>query len=275
MKYLKKIQSLVKKPQKNVQTCRIKPTILITGPDNGGLAAKLASQLQVWLAGGKSVYVTPCSFRSSLNFDGLILSGGGDIGDELAKTTGEPMPTRSLTERFRDFFAFPISIFFLSGNEKKGIDHERNHMESRLVDLALKETRPIFAICRGAQLINCRLGGSLKKSIFPEYRNKALPISLFPCKDVTIFDDSLLAELVGKPKIKVNALHHQVIELTASPLRPVAFEKTGLIQACEAPQLGILAVQWHPEYLVYQKRQRNLFRWLVERSKKANIRRVA
>ena len=253
---------------------RSRPTVLITGPETGGLAARVASSLQVWLAGGKPLYMTAERYRTDLSFDAVILSGGSDIGDNLAGTTDIPAAKRTLREKLLDGLRYPTSIFFLSNNSKKDVDHDRNVFEIKVLDEALKNARPVLGICRGTQLLNCRLGGNLKKSIFPYYRDKPLPVGMTPCKSVRFETSSLLAEIMTTAATRVNALHHQVIDTVAQPFTPVAYEKTGLIQAIEAPQLSIVAVQWHPEYLVYQKKQRRLFQWLVNRGRRAALRSV-
>lgn len=170
--------------------------------------------------------------------DGLVIGGGDDIspehysGDLLAKSKPDP---------------------------------ERDQLEIRWIEWALERNMPLLGICRGAQLINVVLGGSLHQDIRPiRYHTYNRP-GLLPTKRVLLKKQSLVAELCGKQRIRVNSLHSQAIATPAAGLRVVGRDLDGIIQAVQAKdERAIIGVQWHPEYLLYLPGQLALFRWLSE-----------
>ena len=179
--------------------------------------------------------------RSGL--DGLILTGGGDV-DPLRY--GEaPRP------------------------ETAAVDDERDAFEIALVRLAVEEGLPLLGICRGAQVINVALGGSLiqhlpavttERHLVVEDRNSV-------AHRVTIAEGSVLGEIVGEHWIGVNSVHHQGLSRVATVLQPVGWSEDCLVEAVEHPDLPLIGVQWHPESMQRQPEQRRLFEWLVERAR--------
>ncbi len=176
---------------------------------------------------------------------GILFTGGGDIRTDLFN--GEPHPKVSEVDDARDALELPLM--------------------RRVVD----EGRPFFGICRGFQVMNVALGGTLYTHI-PDQHPGALRHDWYPniprdtiAHEVRVEEDSRLAELVGMPILRVNSLHHQGIKDLAPGLRPVAYAPDGLIEAVELPNHPFgLAVQWHPEWLTHQPEMRNLFRKFVE-----------
>jgi putative glutamine amidotransferase len=171
-------------------------------------------------------------------FDGLVISGGNDIGPELYG--GDAMP-------------------------KARIDHQRDALEARWIRRALKHGWPILGICRGAQLLNAVLGGSLLQDVRSLRRHTSNRPSLLPTKTVALREESCLAEKVGATAVRVNSLHHQAILHPGDNLKVVGRDRDSICQAIESETgCAAMGVQWHPEYLFYQAAQRRIFRWLVE-----------
>jgi len=176
--------------------------------------------------------------------NGILLSGGGDIALERYNGTLHP--------------------------RVDGVDEKRDELEFGLLRSCINQGKPFFGICRGAQVVNVGMGGtlyshiedqhpdSLKHDYFPNYPRNRLSHM------VRVEEGSHLAEIVGEPVLQVNSLHHQGIKDLAPTLKPVAYAPDGLIEAVELSDHPFgLAVQWHPEWLTDQKPTRNLFKAFV------------
>lgn len=159
--------------------------------------------------------------------DGIILSGGEDVdpkfyGQDPHQHLGPTIPERDLTEM-------------------------------AIVDFCLRNNIPLLAICRGVQILNVALGGSLIQDI-PNQVDEPIQHSqkINRSKDthwVTISKDSKLFQILGSEIVRVNSLHHQAIDKVGSDLRVVAQASDGIIEAVEYihPSTFTLGVQWHPE----------------------------
>lgn len=192
-------------------------------------------------AGGLPLVITPAHEGESLRelcelLDGLLLTGGEDV--EPARY-GEPVRHPSVE-------SVP----------------ERDALEFGLLDRALADGLPVFAICRGIQVLNVALGGSLHQNLPTERgtevrhdQSKAEPPvpRVQPSHAVTVLPGSFLADLVGEGELPVNSMHHQGIKGLAPRLFPVAYAADGVIEAVEAndpaPSTFLVGVQWHPEEL--------------------------
>ncbi len=116
--------------------------------------------------------------------------------------------------------------------------------------------KPIFGVCRGLQLINVALGGTLYQDINKQLKRDQ-PIQHFqqnnyeyPVHEVNIATNSRLYEIIGTETIRVNSMHHQAIAHLSSQLIAAATSVDGLVEAVEIRDLCFgLAVQWHPEFL--------------------------
>jgi putative glutamine amidotransferase len=130
---------------------------------------------------------------------------------------------------------------------------ERDDMEFAALDVALEVGMPVFAICRGLQVLNVHFGGTLYQDLPTEYpQSKLTHVQTAPwstkAHSVRIEDDSLLCEIVGRDCIDINSFHNQAVKDVAPGLRVVARADDGLIEAVESRENGwILGVQWHPE----------------------------
>jgi putative glutamine amidotransferase len=176
--------------------------------------------------------------------DGIILSGGGDI--EIHHFGGQPNPKINL------------------------IDPGRDEMEIALVKIMVGRLKPFLGICRGAQVINVALGGTLHTDIADQV-DGALKHDYFPdcvrghlAHIVTLTPDSRLADLCGATSFQVNSLHHQACKRLAADLKLTAYAPDGIIEAFEMQGHPFgLGVQWHPENLLDSPQASALFEALT------------
>lgn len=144
---------------------------------------------------------------------------------------------------------------------------ERDAVESALFPMIFDLDKPILGICRGIQLINVLLGGSLYQDLPEEYPSSTEhhqhPPYDIPIHTVSILPDTPLYEALssnyqiadisspasGLQRLPVNSYHHQAVKQLAPALLPMAYSEDGLIEAVWAPGKNFVwAVQWHPEF---------------------------
>lgn len=157
--------------------------------------------------------------------DGLLLSGGEDV---------DP--------RYYGEAAIP---------ELGTVDARRDTQELPLAKAAAERNLPILAICRGIQLLNVALGGTLHQDL-PVQHPGALPhVQELPVDQSThrvqLAPDSLLARLAEATSLEVNTFHHQAVKAIAPGLKATAWADDGVIEAVEGSQGWAVGVQWHPE----------------------------
>lgn len=133
-----------------------------------------------------------------------------------------------------------------------GISAMRDEFELAAFALAYESKKPILAICRGCQLVNVALGGSLYQDIESEYktdiRHRSETGNYSHSHTVTIKKDSPLFDMTGEERIPVNSMHHQAIKTLGEGLWVEAVSDDGIIEAVYVPEAKFLhAVQWHPE----------------------------
>lgn len=187
-------------------------------------------------AGGTPVIIPPMLQEQDwaglfASLDALLLSGGADIA--------------------------PVAY----GQEPESwlghVDEERDRSELGLTRLWLKSGKPILAICRGHQLLNVALGGTLYQDISAYYEH-ALDHAYTPARPmendvhaVTLDQDSRLANILGVTELPVNSAHHQAIRDAGAGLSITAHAPDGVIEAAELPDHPFcISVQWHPEAMV-------------------------
>ncbi len=182
--------------------------------------------------------------RLVLSVDGVLLTGGQDVSPELygesaKETCGEVCPARDA-------------------------------MEPRLAETALRLGRPILGICRGIQLLNVCLGGTLYQDL-PTELEGGVSHHMEPPYDraehtVKIAEGSPLAEVLGETEIGVNSCHHQGVKRLAPALEAMARAEDGLVEAVYMPsEKFVWAVQWHPEFShKNDAHSRMIFRAFVE-----------
>ncbi|MCW8908880.1 MAG: gamma-glutamyl-gamma-aminobutyrate hydrolase family protein [Sedimenticola sp.] len=150
-------------------------------------------------------------------------------------------------------------------NEMVRADPERDRLEIEWIEYALENGIPLLGICRGAQLINVVLGGTLHQDIRQLRRLTYNRPGLLPTKQVRLVADSTLAGVCGKQRLRVNSLHYQAVKDEGHGLRVVGHDLDRIVQAIESGTgQRIIGVQWHPEYLFYLPAQFALFRWLLQ-----------
>jgi len=214
-----------------------RPIIGVTAGADTQRITRWANCLAIWRAGGRPRIVTPDRPAEAAHIDGLLVGGGIDLDAGLY---GGEM---HLAEK---------------------IDPSRDALEMRLVGDATAAGLPVLGVCRGAQIINVQRGGTLHGDIHARFNDVPKLRTPLPLKRVEILADSRLAGLLGTVRCRVNSLHHQSVDQLGRGLRIVARDKWGIVQAIERPHGPFLVgVQWHPEYLVFDRGQQNLYRQLV------------
>lgn len=182
--------------------------------------------------------------------DGVLFSGGADI-DPARFGAAEVHPTTY------------------------GIDPRRDAFELELMKRATASGVPVLGICRGIQVMNVALGGTLLQDVGPESRPDA-PIAHRQHEiglahhevghAAALSDHPLLLGLFGSVTVGVNSFHHQALDRIAPGLEPVGWSPDGLVEAVVgASDAFVLGVQWHPE-LMFRAHPGQLapFRSLVE-----------
>ncbi|HNP86418.1 MAG TPA: gamma-glutamyl-gamma-aminobutyrate hydrolase family protein [Kouleothrix sp.] len=163
--------------------------------------------------------------------DGIVISGGGDIDPRFYRE--RPLAGLGPTDPARDEIELPLARW------------------------AVEESKPLLGICRGAQVINVALGGTLYQDIPSQIHTQLVHDSSFTRQDWTYMahelqlePDSKLAHLFGTNCIMTNSLHHQSLKDIAPGLRPVGWAPDGVVEAIEGEgESFLVGVQCHPEAL--------------------------
>lgn len=169
--------------------------------------------------------------------DGLILTGGLDVQPELYGAQRHPLTDPARPDRD----AWELALF-------RGAEERR---------------MPVLAICRGLQLVNVAKGGTLHQHLPDALGTERYRVGggVFATNEVTVDDDSRLAELVGAGALDVHSYHHQGIDRLGDGLVVSARTDDGLVQAFESDgDQYLVGVQWHPEE---NAEDRRLFAGLV------------
>ncbi len=136
------------------------------------------------------------------------------------------------------------------------VDRARDDRELALLAAALVQDLPVLAICRGMQLLNVHLGGTLHQHL------PAHPIGGDGVHEVRFTVGSRLRGVYG-PRCPVNSLHHQAIAAPGAGVECVGYAPDGVVEAVEMPGRDVVGVQWHPEQLAHMD---PVFGWLVAAS---------
>ncbi len=191
---------------------------------SGTIAAEAMCEA-VWAGGGEPLVLHgPAADPTAgladrlRRFDGVLLPGGADL--DPRRYGQEPLPR---TER--------------------AVEHQD------VLDLAVARAvvvtgRPTLAICRGMQVLNVALGGTLHQHLGPTGVDHRQSIH-----DVDVAPGSRLREIVGRTTIPVSSYHHQAVDRLGDGLSVTARAADGCIEAAEHVSADVLAVQWHPEDL--------------------------
>lgn len=176
--------------------------------------------------------------------DGIVFSGGGDIEP---RRYGETYQGR-LVEVYQ----------------------ARDDVELRILKHALEIKKPILGICRGIQLLNVGLGGTLYPDLATEpggtiVHDQPGNERAFLVHTVQLEGGSRVAQIAGETSLSVNSHHHQGLKEIATVLRIAGRSPDGLVEAVEMPDRPFaVAVQWHPEWLTDQPPTRRLFRAFID-----------
>lgn len=245
------------------------PLIGVTGPDRGGYAAWIMTRLALQRVGAKAVRITPSKPIDESKLQGVVVGGGSDV--EPLHYGEEPLDEifkKSRGIRIRDWLVnillFILRRLFMTKDVQR-YDPDRDELEKHMIQYALRNNLPILGICRGAQLLNIVLGGSLYQQIREFYGETPFVRSLLPRKRVQFEENSRLSGIFHSYTSVVNALHNQAIKDTGRQVRVTAKDMAGVVQAIEYEDADfVIGVQWHPEYLPQLPQHQALFRRLVE-----------
>ena len=163
--------------------------------------------------------------------DAILLPGGGDIDPVHYKADPHPKTDR--------------------------LDHPRDITELTLARWSYEDNRPVFGICRGHQVLNVALGGTLIQDIPSQVEtdlqhmlSRRLPRNR-EAHTVTIHPSSLLEHIIGSRETTVNSWHHQSVDQPSPSTQITALSPDGVIEALESPKKRfVLSVQWHPEDMI-------------------------
>lgn len=220
---------------------------------------------QVIDAGGTPLLIPPTTDTQVIvnilnRIDGLLLTGGADVnplweGEEPIRNMGS-------------------------------INNKRDLSELLTTRLAYNRQIPIFAVCRGLQVLAIALGGKVQQHIYDPYiveeteekklaRMKSVttlrPAKLKhdqsasfnePTHSIKITPDSVLYSIYKQEKIFVNSFHHQAVSMPGKRFKVTAYAPDGVIECMESAEFKpIMGVQWHPEWL--EEDGQKLFKWFV------------
>ena len=210
----------------------------------------------IWAAGGMPVTLHYPDQDDSINeiaqaIDGLLLVGGPDIPNDI-----------------------------YNGNHPELLDSDvmvpKREKFDRNIFLAMYDLKkPMLAICVGMQHINVIRGGTLYEDLTKQLVsavNHGEFNGEWSRHMVKLEKNSLVNKVIGDDYSKIKSTHHQGIRTLGSGLKPVSWSDDGLIEAIEDTKVpnAFLAVQWHPELMLDDESQINLFKWLVKESQSRN-----
>ncbi|MCX9193399.1 gamma-glutamyl-gamma-aminobutyrate hydrolase [Carbonactinospora thermoautotrophica] len=203
-------------------------------------AVRRSGGLPVLLPPGEAAGTAPDAAGEVLSrVDGLLIAGGADV--DPARYGAEPHP-RTVAVR-----------------------PDRDHWETALIREALRQDLPLLGVCRGMQLLNVVLGGTLVQHL-PDrvgHHGHAPAPGVFGEHPVELAAGSRLGELLGTKLDGVPTCHHQAVDRLGEGVIAVGWAPDGTVEAIEVPRYGFaLGVQWHPE----MGDDRAVFAALVERA---------
>lgn len=215
----------------------IRPIVAITGPRYKARMPRWCVALILRLLGSKPVQLRPGDTFNPQHFDAVVITGGHDVDPVLYAAEPEVVPN---------------------------YDSERDQFESDVIRQAMLAQLPLLGICRGAQLLNVCRGGNLMQELKSRRRITSNRWTILPLKTLSVRKFSKLLQYLGKSQCKINSLHNQAINKLGTGLEVSGRDLDGIVQAVEDPEAEfVVGVQWHPEFLLYQKRQRQLFKALL------------
>jgi len=233
----------------------VSPDIEAKGKEFGDLSISLSGNYQQALMSAGAIplalpaarsreLIAECVRRS----DGVVLTGGDDIDPRLY-ANGLPTRIRRTVEVTPD-------------------GGERDLRELIVIDEVFRQRKPLLAICRGHQMVNVAMGGTLMVDIRCELPG-ALDHRRMDKRDQIVHEvrltaGSILAKITGRQTLGVNSTHHQALAKLAAPLQAAAVSADGIIEGTELKPSAagllpfFLTVQFHPERLVAQYAEHQL-----------------
>ena len=225
----------------------ISPSLERKGDEFGDLSISLSETYQqALMAAGRLPWRSrPLTSRELIaecvsRCDGVLLTGGEDVDPRLYGNGVPPRPRGTVT-------VTPDG-------------GARDLRELVLIDEVFRQRKPLLAICRGHQILNVALGGTLVADILGEMpramNHRRMDRRSEIVHEVRLTRGSLLAKITGRQKLGVNSTHHQAVARVAAPLRVAAVSSDGIVESLElrpgaARMLPfLLSVQFHPERLV-------------------------
>jgi putative glutamine amidotransferase len=225
----------------------VSPDIASKGKEHSDFSISLSNRYQqaLMVAGGLPLTLPATNSRELLaecvrRADGVMLTGGDDVDPRLYAN------------------GLPARVRRTVGVTPDG--GQRDFRELVLIDEVFRQRKPLLAICRGHQILNVALGGTLLADI-PIQTSRALVHRRTDRRneivhEVRLTPGSLLAKIVGGHNLGVNSTHHQAVGRIAPPLRATAVSSDGMIEGLELKPAAarwlpwLLSVQFHPERLV-------------------------
>lgn len=215
-----------------------KITVAVTGPRRGAFGPRFLVACAVRWYGAIPLQVRPGDDLKSLEYDAVVVTGGHDIDPVIYAAEPEVQPK---------------------------YDPERDALEMAVIDDALARDLPLLGICRGAQLLNARRGGNLFQELKSHRKMTSNRWTILPLKMLNIQSQSRLWRLLMADSCRINSLHNQAIDRVGEGLIVSGRDLDGIVQAVEDPlKPFLLGVQWHPEFLLFFRRQRLLFQALIQ-----------
>jgi putative glutamine amidotransferase len=225
----------------------ISPNIEKKGDEFGDLSISLAETYQQALMGcGAIPLPLPATLSRELiaecvrRCDGVLLTGGEDVDPRLY---GDGVPPRARGT---------VTVTPDGG--------ARDLRELILIDEFFRQGKPLLGICRGHQVLNVALGGTLVADILGQvpraFNHRRMDRRSEVVHDVRLTAGSLLAKMTARQKLGVNSTHHQAVERVAAPLQAAALSRDGIVESLELKPSAarmlpfLLSVQFHPERLV-------------------------
>lgn len=202
------------------------------------------TRLGVWLAGGRATRFSEHQTDGYELCDGYIISGGADI---------DP------------------ACYGQENTASVGVEPGRDVLEQAVIRHAFAQHKPLLGICRGAQMINVVRGGTLYQNVRDIHEGFVPTTSMlgkiFGRRKVNIIHEGKLSKLLGgRRSLMVNSIHHQAVHELGEGVIASATDELGIVQGTELtrPEAQFaVGVQWHPEFLLYRRAGRALFRALV------------
>lgn len=181
--------------------------------------------------------------------DGLLLTGGQDVhpsewGGDLSRVSDDADPRRDANVH----------------------DRERDAYEISLVHASVERRLPILGICRGHQVLNVALGGTLIEDVpivDVIHAAEEAPPTAGHANHIVNFTEGSVASGIYGTSVQTNSLHHQAVDRCGPGVVPTGRTSDGSIESIELTGFPVLGVQWHPEWHLELD---PVFRWLVESS---------